>query len=463
MTQPGRVLAVVSSAVFMASLDLFIVNIAFPDIARDFPDTSLAGLSWVLTGYAIVFAALLVPAGRFADRIGRKRCFLAGLALFVAASAACAAAPSVEFLVAFRVVQAVGAALLMPTSLALLLAETPADRRAAAIGVWAAMGGVAAAAGPPIGGLLVQASWRWVFLINLPVGLAAIYAGTRVLRESREPSTRAWPDIVGTVLLAASIAVLVLGLVKAPDWGWGSAATLGCLAAAAVGIAIFVWRCAHHPAPVIELGLLRVRSLALACTSGLLFFVAFGAMLLAAVLFMTGVWHDSVLRAGLQLAPGPFMAGTFAAITGRLVDRVGSRTLAAAGASLFALGCAWWAWQVTATPEYASAMLPGMLVTGIGVGLTMPSLGSAAVASLPPARLATGSAVFAMSRQLGSVLGVAVLIAILGHPDPADVVHRFHIAWVFMALASGAAAVVASAIGTVVSGATLPAAERATV
>src|SRR3954469_15601255 len=150
MTQPGRVLAVVSSAVFMASLDLFIVNIAFPDLARDFPDTSLAGLSWVLNGYAIVFAALLVPAGRIADRVGRKRLFIGGLALFVAASAACAAAPSVELLVAFRVLQAVGAAALMPTSLALLLAATPADRRAMAIGVWAAMGGIAAAAGPPI-------------------------------------------------------------------------------------------------------------------------------------------------------------------------------------------------------------------------------------------------------------------------------------------------------------------------
>src|SRR3954452_24722209 len=208
MTQPARVLAVVSAAVFMASLDLFVVNIAFPDLGRDFPDTSLAGLSWVLNGYAIVFAALLVPAGRFADRVGRKRCFLAGLGLFVAASAACAAAPSVELLVAFRVIQATGAALLMPTSLALLLAETRAERRAVAIVIWAAMGGVAAAAGPPIGGLLVQASWRWVFLINLPVGLLAIYAGMRVLRESRVPAQREWPDLIGTAVLAGAIGVL---------------------------------------------------------------------------------------------------------------------------------------------------------------------------------------------------------------------------------------------------------------
>jgi EmrB/QacA subfamily drug resistance transporter len=453
---------VVSAAVFMASLDLFIVNIAFPDIARDFPETTLAGLSWVLNGYAIVFAALLVPAGRFADRVGRKRCFLAGLLLFVAASAACAASPSVAFLVGARVVQAVGAALLMPTSLALLLAETPPDRHAVAIGVWAAMGGAAAAAGPPLGGLLVQASWHWVFLINLPIGLAAFAAGTRVLSESREEGSREWPDVLGTVLLAASIGALALALVKAPDWGWGSLTTIACFAASAIGVAVFVRRCARHPVPAIELGLLRVRSLALACTSGLLFFVAFGAMLLGNVLFLTGVWHDSVLRAGLSLAPGPFMAAVFAVPAGRMAARVGQRTLAATGTTLFALGCAWWAWQVTATPEYASAMLPGLLITGIGVGLTLPSLSSAAVSSLPPARLATGSAIFAMARQLGSVLGVAILVAVLGHPAPADVLDHFRVAWIVMALAAGAAAVVASAIGTVRAGsAAAPAAERA--
>src|SRR5438876_9837075 len=184
--QRTKVAAIVSVGVFVASLDLFIVNIAFPDIERDFHSTSLAGLSWILNAYAIVFAALLVPAGRWADRAGRKRAFLAGMALFTLSSAACAAAPSVGVLIGARVAQAGGAALLMPTSLGLLLPEFPPERRQVAVGIWAAVGGAAAAAGPLVGGLLVQASWRWVFLVNVPIGIVAIAAGVRTLREIRE-------------------------------------------------------------------------------------------------------------------------------------------------------------------------------------------------------------------------------------------------------------------------------------
>src|SRR3954469_16901384 len=218
--RPSLVLAVVSAAVFMASLDLFVVNVAFPDIEQQFGGTSLANLSWILNGYTIVFASLLVPLGRAADRLGRKRFFIGGLLLFVLSSALAATAPSVEALVAARVVQAVGAAALMPTSLALLLAEIPLQKRAAAIGIWAATGGIAAAAGPPLGGLLVEASWRWVFLINVPIGLAAAFAATRVLRESRDPEEAARADSLGAALLTAAVGALALGLVKAPDWGW---------------------------------------------------------------------------------------------------------------------------------------------------------------------------------------------------------------------------------------------------
>src|SRR3954462_616408 len=196
----GPVLAIVSAAVFMASLDLFVVNIAFPDIQKEFAGSTLAGLSWVLNGYTIVFASLLVPFGRAADRLGRRRVFVGGLLLFVAASAAAAAAPSVDTLVAARVVQAVGAAAIMPTSLALLLAEIPLAKRSSAIGLWAATGGIAAAAGPPLGGLLVEASWRWVFLINLPIGIAAAYFATRVLTESRDPQHAKRADMLGAAL-----------------------------------------------------------------------------------------------------------------------------------------------------------------------------------------------------------------------------------------------------------------------
>src|SRR5215217_7123455 len=175
-----QVLAVVSAAVFMSSLDLFIVNIAFPDIQRDFGGASLASLSWILNAYAIVFAALLVPAGRSADRLGRRRSFLAGLAIFTVASALCAVAPSVPALVAARVLQAIGAAAVFPTSLALVLPEFPPSERRTAVAVWAAVGGVAAAAGPPVGGLLVQAGWQLVFLVNVPIGVVLVVVAARV-------------------------------------------------------------------------------------------------------------------------------------------------------------------------------------------------------------------------------------------------------------------------------------------
>src|SRR5919205_1721251 len=184
MAHKWRVLIVVSTAVFMASLDVFIVNVAFPDIEADFGGTSLASLSWILNAYAIVFAALLVPAGRTADRLGRKRSFIAGLTLFTAASALCAAAPNVELLVAARVLQAVGAASVFPTSVALLLPEFPAEERRKAVSIWAAVGAVAAAAGPPIGGLLVQAGWELVFLVNVPIGIVLLFAAARILRET---------------------------------------------------------------------------------------------------------------------------------------------------------------------------------------------------------------------------------------------------------------------------------------
>ena len=240
MQRRWQVLTLVSVATFVASLDLFIVNIAFPDIRADFGGASVGALSWVLNAYAIVFAALLVPAGRLADRTGRRRGFLGGLALFVLGSALCGLAPSVEALVAARVLQAAGAALLVPTSLALLLPEFEPRDRPAAIGIWAGVGAAAAAAGPPLGGLLVQVDWRLVFLVNLPVGAWALWRGVAAAdRDARPRPRRAAPTGSAPSLLAASIGALTLGFVQAPEWGWGDARTLGALAAAAAGLALF--------------------------------------------------------------------------------------------------------------------------------------------------------------------------------------------------------------------------------
>jgi EmrB/QacA subfamily drug resistance transporter len=448
MERRWKVLIAVSVAVFMVSLDLFIVNIAFPAIRADFGNASVASLSWVLTSYAIVFSALLIPAGRLADRIGRRRTFLIGLVVFLIGSALCGVSPTVATLVASRVVQAVGAAMLLPTSLALLLPEFGPKDRAAAIGIWAAVGGVAAALGPPIGGLLVQVDWRWVFFVNIPVGLIAGRYAMVVLRESRDERPQPIPDPLATVVLTLSVAVLSLGLVKAPEWGWLDLRTVACLVGAGLGLAVFWRRCATHAFPVVDLDMLRVRSFAMSNTAALLFAVAFAAMLLSSVIFLTTVWHYGIVRAGFAIAPGPALAATFAATSGRWANRVGQSALVAIGCTLFAAAMAW-RFTFGLHPQYLTRFLPGMILSGIGVGCVLPSVASAAAASLPAERFATGSAIVTMARQLGFVLGISIFVAVLGNPSRGQVLHAFDGVWTFMIVASLLAAAAGLGIGRV--------------
>ena len=428
-TRPGVVLAISCAGVVLATVDLFIVNIAFPSLARSFGGASLSTLSWVLNGYAIVFAALLVPAGRLADRTSLKKGFLWGLAVFTGGSALCAAANGVGFLIAARLVQAGGAAFMIPCSLGLLLAAYPPERRTGAVRIWAAMSGLAAAIGPVLGGLLVTVDWRWIFLVNVPVGIAALIAGIRLL-PSPPPVRESRPDLLGSLVLMAGIAAITLGLVKAPAWGWASAATIGCLAVGAILLAVFVRRSARHASPVLELDLFRVRAFAASTVALLLFSASFAAMLLSVLVWAQTVWGWSALKTGIAFAPGPLMVPIFAIAAGRIGHRVPAGVIAITGCVAFAAGAAYWVVAVEADAHYASAMLPGTLLTGIGVGLTLPTLTAIGATSLPQHRFATGSAVIQMSRQVGYTLGVAVLVAVLGtHSGSADQVRAFHHGW----------------------------------
>jgi EmrB/QacA subfamily drug resistance transporter len=449
--QRWRVLLVTSVAVFMGFLDVTIVNIAFPDIEASFPHSSLAGLSWILNAYNIVFAALLVPAGRLSDRLGRRRMFFAGVTTFLGASVVCGLAPSVAVLIAARAVQAAGAAILVPTSLALLLPEFPLEQRATATALWGATGAVAAATGPSLGGVLVDAaSWRWVFFVNVVIGVPALFAARRVLvRETRDENPAPLPDAVGVALLVGGVALLSLGIVKGQDWGWGGGRVVGSLVLAVLLLAGFVARSARHPAPVVELGLLRVRSFAVANVGVFLFALGFYALLLSNILFLTSVWHWSVLRAGVSVTPGPLMAAISAPIGGRLSDRFGQRVVALPGGLLFAAGCLAFAASTGGSPHYAREYLPATLLTGAGVGLSFASWGSAAVAELPHSRFATGSAISSTSRQIGAVLGIAALVAIVGTPRPQDALSTFHTAWVLMAIPAATAGLLALALGRV--------------
>ena len=434
------VFSVIAVGAFMAQLDLFIVNIAFPAIHDSFPTSSTASLSWVLNAYAIVFAACLVPAGRLADLLGRRMTFQLGLIIFAIASAACAAAPTLGILVAARAGQAVGAALLIPTSLGLLLHAYPPAKRVGAVGSWVAVGAVAAAGGPGLGGLLVEVSWKLIFLVNIPLAVAALVGSWLLLNEVRHPEEGGLPDVPGIGLLVAGIGGIVLFIVQGPQWGWVSAAGLATLAIALGSLAAFLWRCGRHRTPVVELSLLRNRPFAVSNAVMLLYGVGFGTMLLLSVLFLTGEWEFTTLRAGLAIAPGPATVALLSLRVRPLVARLGARPVAIAGCLLLAAGAGWWSIRLGSEPAYFTEFLPGLLLGGVGVALTQATLFGVVAGVLPTHRFATGSGIVSMSRQIGFALGVAILVAVIGAAPTLESFHRGFAEMLVASLLAGATA-----------------------
>jgi EmrB/QacA subfamily drug resistance transporter len=368
----------------------------------------------VLNAYAIVFAALLVPAGRLADRYGIKRFFLLGLALFALGSLGCALSDDLWAIVALRGVQALGAAALVPTSLGLILTAIPADRRQQSIQVWAVSGSLGAAAGPALGGLLVELSWRWIFVVNVPIALVAFAAAAMLAPNVRHVLETWVPDLVGGLLLIVAIGSLALALVQGPQWGWGAPATLAAFAVAALGLALFVAQSARHRAPVVDLALFAHRGFRWANVANLLLGISFGMQLLGLVLWLQEAWGWSALQTGLGIAPGPAMVSVTAIGLRRFTARLPAGRVAAGGALLMGAGGVLIGLSLSPSGSWAAEVLPGWMVVGAGVGLALPTLVAAATADLPPHQSSTGSAVVQMGRQLGSVLGVALLVVVLG-------------------------------------------------
>jgi len=444
------VLLVASFGAFLAFLDATIVNVAFPNIRESFPEATISSLSWILNAYSIVFAAFLIVAGRLADLVGRRRTFTGGVLLFTIASVACAIAPNVEVLVAFRVAQALGAALLVPASLALVVEGFPRDRRSHAIGLWGASAALAAGLGPPIGGLLVEwQDWRWAFLVNLPFGLAALWAGRRLLVESRAPGRRRMPDLLGAVLSAAMLATLTLGIVKGEDWGWTSLAVISCFAATVLLLVAFIISSRRHRSPLLDPALLRVRAFVVGNVATIVAGVGFYGYLLTNILWLQYVWGYSVLASGLAVVPGAVVAAALAAVLGPLAQKRGYRMVIVPGAIVWALAYVWYITRVEVTPDFWGAWLPGQVLSGIGVGATLPILGSATLAAVPGGRFATASAVNNSARQIGAAIGIAVLVAIIGTPAPETVADGLRHGWVFTAGCFVVTAVVALFIGRI--------------
>jgi EmrB/QacA subfamily drug resistance transporter len=432
-TSPPQVLAIVCVGIVLANLDLFIVNVGLPNIARDFQSASLEDLSWILNGYAITYAALLVFFGRLAERYRRDRSFIVGIALFTAASAACAMANSVAVLVLFRVLQAAGAALLTPTSLGLLLASFPPEGRGGAVRTWAAIGGFAAALGPLVGGLLLSLSWRWIFIVNVPIGLAAMLIGWWKLphvigHPVTLPSTRA------AVLVTAGIGALTFAIVKVNDWGWHSPAIALSFGVCVLCLASFVWHCLHDENPFIEPGLFRIREFSGAALVMAPYSIGFGAMLFSIAMWQQVAWGWSALKTGLAIAPGPLLVPfTSLLFSRRLLARFGAAPVVAAGTVFFAGGLIAWATLIGREPNIALVVL-GMIPTGIGVGLTFPTLMGISASALPASSFATGSGVINMIRQAAIAIGVAIFVAIIASPSSPDAqLSAFRFGWWLMA------------------------------
>lgn len=406
-------LLIAATATFLAFLDVTVVNVAFPDLERDFAGSSLSTLSWTVTAYGVTFAALLAPGGRIADVAGRRGVFVGGVAVFTAASAASALAPGVGWLIGARVLQGAGAAAMIPAALSLVLVATPPERRAAAIGLWAAAGSLAAAAGPTLGGLFVEAfGWRSVFVVNVPIGLAAIAAATRLIVPVASVDRR-WPDAVGTALLATGLALVVLGCTQAGDWGFADLRTVAAVAGGLVVTAAAVLRARGRDAPAVETALFANRPFAAAALVSLVVGAGLYVWLLSGILFLTGVWGYSVLEAGLAVSPGAFTSAIAGVAAGRLVAGGRFGRVVAAGGLLFAVAGVWLALGVGREPNFLGLWLWVMLLSGVALGLVLTGLATASAASLEAHQFAAGTGLNLTARQIGGAVGVAVAATVL--------------------------------------------------
>jgi EmrB/QacA subfamily drug resistance transporter len=422
--RPRLVLLLTSAAVFLAYVDVSVVNVALPQVAHSL-GTSQRAASWAITVYNVTFTSLLVTAGRVADVRGRRRIFVGGLLTFGWGSLLCALAWTLPALIGFRVVQGIGAAVLVPVSLALLLPLWPRERRGLAIGLWGTAGALGSSLGPPLGGILTTVSWRLVFLINVPIALLVAWAVPRIIEETKVRSN-AHIDGGGVAVLAVGIAALALGVTQGPAWGWTSPAVVGLFAIALLMVPAMAVLERRAPEPILDLRLFRIRSFAVGTLASTLFYFAFLAYSITAVLFLEGAWGYSPAAAGLAYSAGPAISAATNVIGGRLVDRHGSRAVATGGLAMLAVAIAVMAFLVAGAdqPDYVRLYLPPALLAGVAMSMIFPALTAVSTKDLAADAFATGTGVLGTLRQMGGALGIASAVAITGGASVGEVAYR---------------------------------------
>jgi EmrB/QacA subfamily drug resistance transporter len=397
-------------ALFMIMLDNTVVNVALPSIQRDL-DASISGLEWTINGYTLSFAVLLATGGRLGDIFGRRRMFILGVVIFAVSSATAGLAQSPTDLVASRVVQGVGAALMMPATLSIVTHAFPPNERGKAMGTWAGVSGLALAIGPVVGGLLTEhVSWRAIFYLNIPVAIGAVAAALFAVRESRDTSVGKEVDVAGVAVLTVSLTALVLALVEGNAWGWGSPEIVGLLAVAAAGLAAFVAIELRVRAPMVEFHFFSDRNFVGAVVVALVISFAMLGVFFFLALYMQNILGYSPLEAGVRFLPSTLMIVTLAPIAGRMADRFGPRWLIVGG--LVVIAASLYTFTGIAVDSTYGELLPGFMLLGIGIAMTMSPMTSAAMNAVPVEKAGIASGVLSMFRMVGGSLGVAVTGAI---------------------------------------------------
>lgn len=417
----GRLtLGIAGLAALATYLDTTILFVAFPDIKATFGDASVTTLSWVLNAYTITLAALLVPAGKLADRVGHLKAFLGGSILFTVASMACGLAPNVGSLIVARVFQGAGAATLVPASLALVMRAFSRDKLPQVVAIWGAIGALSAALGPTLGALIIEGfGWRWAFFMNLPIGLVTVVAGAKYLRESRDADVKV-PSLVGVVLVAAAAGLISFGLVDADEAGWASAQTIGALVGGAVVFAAFLMHQRWTDAPTLDLELFSIGNFRWGNLAMFAYSMSFSAMFFALVLFLVEAWQWSILKAGFAVAPGPALAAALAPRFGALAGKIGQRPLVILGGLVFAASAAYRGLLLTDEVSYLVDFFIPLLILAVSIALVFPQTTSVAAQALPANRIGVGGGVTQAVRQFGATFGVAITLAMLGQSVALD-------------------------------------------
>ena len=437
-------------AMFLVGVDGSIVNVAFPSFRRDFDGVSNAQLSWVLNAYVLVYAALLVVSGRLADRAGRLRVMSIGLTVFVLASIGVAVAPVPSFLIIMRCFQGVGAALITPASMGLVIASWPPERRATAVTLWGACFACANAFGPAIGaGIIELANWRWAFMINLPIGAIALALSKRFFAETPKDASAAKPDVLGGVLLSAATALVVLAIVQGRDWGWVSVGTVMPVLIGMTLFGSFMSRNKRHPEPILPKALAQIQSFRRASVALFVFTLGMYALMLSLVLFLTDAWEYSIGVTGLSTAVGALAVTGGATLAGPLADRYGHRFVAGPGTFICALGMLWWITMLNEHANYWIGYVPGLLLSAAGMGMTLGVLAAAGVSEVTPEYFSLAGGVTQTARQFGGALGLAVMFAITGEPSgPSEAYGLYKWAFAFIMVSSLIACLLTSRVKT---------------